>query len=256
MYHFVAWIKFSTQEVAHFLEYIRTGDFSPLKISEKYGPLLSYLSPSFRLEPDLNIRFSAEACFYEHMAGIAQNMSLTQLISRFGNKSFPNIDTARNYQAANQSRRELSDSSTRKARRIEIEHIARSIVIPKLNNQSSKFPVEEQIKITQRITELPRNKKYNSAIEHIIKFMPALSAYAEMLTVSGLDSNRKDHPSDFFDRELLVYALSYSTVFATVDGWIKSLVNLCRQSRFPGIFKFAGSLDDLDSYLDMVVNEI
>ena len=137
-------------------------------------------------------------------------------------------------------------------RRIEQEHIAQLIVIPRLNEQRSELTADQQICITAKVSSLPRSKKYDSAIEHILKFMPALSAYVEMLTVSGYNTNRKDSANDFFDRELIVYGLSYSSVFAAVDRGITELIELSRKSGFPGSFGHVGSLSALKSNVEHI----
>lgn len=243
------------KEIDHFLEYLRTDHFSPLSTSDKYGSLLSYLVPKFKLGSDQDRQSYKQQRLCENLAGITKNISLTQLISLLGAHSFPNVDTARGYQAASRSLREAMGSVT-KIRRVEIENIAQTIIIPKLNAKRSKLPIQEQLIVMQRVKKLPQNKKYGSSIEHILKFMPALSAYIEMLVATGLDTNRKDNPNDFFDREILVYGLSYSTIFASIDSWISSLVNYCRKSKYPGIFAFSGSLSELDQNIDIVENEI
>lgn len=99
---------------------------------------------------------------------------------------------------------------------------------------------------------LPKSKKYGSAIEHILGFMPALSAYVETLVLSGLDTNRKDSSNDFFDRELFVYGLSYSEIFSAVDKWICSLASLTKRHKYPSVFQFVGNLDDLDRALEEI----
>src|SRR3546814_1400428 len=64
---------------------------------------------------------------------------------------------------------------------------------------------------------LPRSKRYDSTIEHMLQFMPALAAEVEVNAISGMDPTRHDSPNDFLDRELLIYALAYSGTFAAID---------------------------------------
>jgi len=242
-------------EIASFLEYMRTGKFSPLTTFEKFGSLFSYLAPGFKIESQPNDIPLFDSKFYEHFSSVVKNLKLTQLISMLGEKSFPNVGTARNQQATNQARRKIAGNSIEKARRIEIEWIAKNIVIPRFNKQRSKLPIEEQFKILQSVNKLPKTKKYGSAIEHIINFMPAIYALAETYTISALDPNRKDHPNDFFDCQILIYGLSYSAIFSAIDGWIASLVRTSRErSKFPGFFNFAGSLDELDRNIDSMLH--
>lgn len=239
------------KEVSHFLDYLRSGVFSPLSTSEKFGSLLSYLSPSFFLKPGPNFESNEEQKLYQHCAGLTQQLSLTQLISMLGERSFPKVDTARDFQANNKARREAY-GSVGKMRRIEIEHIANKVVLPKLLEKKDKLSLAEQVFVTNKIMQLPRNRKYDSAIEHVLRFMPALSAYIEVLVASGLDTNRKDNQHDFFDREVLVYGLSYASLFSAIDSWIGSLVKFCKKSMFSGIVDFAGDLNELNMKLEKI----
>jgi hypothetical protein len=72
---------------------------------------------------------------------------------------------------------------------------------------------------------------------------------AEPLTAfyNGLD---RTLTNDFYDREILVYGLSYSTIFAACDGWIESLVTLSREARYPGVFEFSKNLDELSGLIE------
>jgi len=237
-------------EIAHFIEYLCTDKFSPLTTYEKYGPILSYLASSFGFESEdeeNDIKFKT---MYEHLEKITQNMSLTHLISMLGEQSCPNMNTPA-YQQTAQNRLKDTNGNLSKARRIETEIILKDIFLPKLKEQCSKFPLDKRLKITCRINELPRSKKYNSAIEHVLNFTPALSAYVEVLTLSGLDPNRKDSANDFFDRELLIYGLSYPTIFASTDKWVYSLIKLAeKEKNYPVLFKFAHDLDQLEQHID------
>ena len=110
--------------------------------------------------------------------------------------------------------------------------------------------ISERLRITSKIDALPRSRRYGSAIEHLLRFTPALAALVEVQTISGLDITRKNSPNDFFDRELLIYALSYSGSFAAIDRWISNLVALSRQGRYSSFYEFANSLEALNSLLD------
>ncbi len=239
-------------EIAHFIEYLYSGKFSPLTTSEKYGPILSYLGSEFEFESEENgIKFKT---IYEHLEKIIRNISLTQLISMLGEQSCPSMNTPK-YQQTTQNRLKDTNDSRSKARRIETEIIAKDIFLPIFKKQCLTFSLDKQLEITYRINKLPRSKKHNTVIEYILNFTPALSAYVEVLTLSCLDPNRKDSNNDFFDRELLIYGLSYPTIFASTDGWIYSLIELVRKERhYPLFFKFAHNLDQLEQHIDSLVS--
>src|SRR3546814_3418286 len=76
----------------------------------------------------------------------------------------------------------------------------------------------------------------------MLQFMPALAAEVEVNAISGMDPTRHDSPNDFFDRELLIYALAYSGTFAAIDKWLASLVSHSRRDGFPAFYAYAASL--------------
>src|SRR3546814_2970492 len=88
----------------------------------------------------------------------------------------------------------------------------------------------DRVLVSSKIVGLPRSKRYDSTIEHMLQFMPALAAEVEVNAISGMDPTRHDSPNDFFDRELLIYALAYSGTFAAIDKWLASLVSHSRRS--------------------------
>lgn len=244
------------REVSHFLSYLLDGQFLPLEPGERYGTLLSYLSHSFFLKPSPDPSEYVSRHLYKHLSETICSISLTGFINLLGEYSFPNVNRTSNYQEANLNRRRISRGSNEKMRRIEQEYVANSILIPKLNAQRTKLPIDQQLYIVAKVNALPRDKQYDSAVSHILKFMPALSAYVEMLTVSGYDVNRKDKPNDFFDREFLVYGLSYSSIFVTLDGWVTNLIELCRKNRFPGSLGYVGSISALRACVEKIEMQI
>src|SRR3546814_3797955 len=90
----------------------------------------------------------------------------------------------------------------------------------------------DRVLVSSKIVGLPRSKRYDSTIEHMLQFMPALAAEVEVNAISGMDPTRHDSPNDFFDRELLIYALAYSGTFAAIDKWLASLVSHSRRDVF------------------------
>jgi hypothetical protein len=236
------------REVAHLINYLLTREFSPLHPSDKFGPMLSYMDKGVAL----NIDFSSsnKEAVQQQLDCVIQNMSITQLVIRLGDQSSPNVDTRGCYQAGSKARAQFVGKSKSKALRVEQEDAARRILIPKFNVQRRRHPMSDQLIMVERMELMPLSKKYGDATGHILNFMPALHAYVQMLTASGFDLNRKDKANDFYDREILVYGLSYSTIFAACDGWIESLVTLSREARYPGVFEFSKNLDELSGLIE------
>lgn len=130
-------------------------------------------------------------------------------------------------------------------KRIEQQSVAESIIVPRINKIRSILPMEQQLYITEKINQLPKNKNTGTCLEHIFGFLPALSSYVRILTASGLDINRKDPMNDFFDKELLIYGLSYSSQFVAIDRWITRLVSLAKEDGDLGFLAYSGSLSEL-----------
>src|SRR3546814_6193102 len=113
----------------------------------------------------------------------------------------------------------------------------------------------DRVLVSSKIVGLPRSKRYDSTIEHMLQFMPALAAEVEVNAISGMDPTRHDSPNDFFDRELLIYALAYSGTFAAIDKWLASLVSHSRRDGFPAFYAYAASLAELEHRLDAIRSE-
>jgi hypothetical protein len=239
-------------EVACFIEYLLTGTFRPLRWSEKFGPVLSYIDKKVALNIDFDLSPDDKHSIAKQIAATMQSLSLTKLISMLGDQSSPTVDTRGAYQSSSRARLEIAGKSKAKALRIEQEDAARRILIPKINFQRRRLAISDQTIVVQRMELLEKRKKYGDALDHVLGFMPALSAYVHMLTVSGFDPNRIDSPNDFYDREILVYGLSYSTVFAAFDSWIASLIGLSRSAGYPGFFEFAKDSNDLHLQLESI----
>lgn len=243
-------------EITNFLNYILKGDFHPLPAISIYGPLQSYLSDKIGITPSSDVPPDEQRRQLIHIFGLLERMGVSEYVRLTGGNSCITPQFDGRIQQANINRRKLAGASTARARRIEQENIARRIVVPKLNKVTRKLPIQSRIEVVKKLDKLPKSRRYKSAIEHVLKFCPALSAYVETMTLSGLDVSRKENPNDFFDRELLVYGLSYPSVFVSFDGWIKSLVDKALQNGVLGGLAFSDSLATLGMQLDVIENEI
>jgi hypothetical protein len=236
-------------EIDHLIKYALTGNYEHLSVGELFGPLLSYLAPSFKIEYPYSNITDEERGITESISKLVQSTQLTALMAMIGERSSPGPKTAPNYKDKNIERRNITKGDQQKMRRIEIEDVARSIVIPKLNKRRSMLPIETQIQVVNAVSNFPRSKKYDSAIEYMLGFLPMISSYIHVLTISGYDINRKDTENDFYDREIAIYGLSYASVFAAKDKWIRHLMKLAKADGSIGSLSYVGSLSELRTRL-------
>jgi hypothetical protein len=101
------------REIAHFLEYMLTDQFTPLAASEKFGSLLSYLYPTFSIIPGPDPQEPEAQKLYEHLSELVRDMSLTELIKILGTASFPGLKSPPKYQVTNIKRRETAKKAAK-----------------------------------------------------------------------------------------------------------------------------------------------
>lgn len=239
-------------EIENFLKYIIDGEFKPLAHYQLFGPFLSYLTPSYSLEFQNNVLTQEQHEICRLIDNEIQSLSFTKFMTMIGENSSPKITKPQNYQSANIERRKLAKSSKKTLMRIEIESIAKSIIIPKLNKKRSELPLETQLLVADKISKLPKSKKYGSAIEYMLSFLPIISSYIHILTISGYDINRRNSENDFYDIEILIYGLSYASVFSAADKWIKHLMKLALREGNIGALCYAGSFQELKQKLKLI----
>lgn len=233
-------------EVDAFLGYLLSGQIKPLGTNEKFAPVLGYLAPAYELD-DIGATPSHTT---DLLHTSIRSVRLTTLIRMLGEKSSPPFPDGCLMSSASIQRRKIAGDSIQRARRMEMEKIARRVVLPLIQEKFQAMKARDRTLVSSRLLGLPRSRRYGSAIEHMLHFMPTLSAEVEVHTVSGMDITRQDSPNDFFDRELLIYALAYSGTFAAIDRWMTSLVHQSRRGGFPATYAHAASLAELERQLD------
>ncbi len=67
-------------------------------------------------------------------------------------------------------------------------------------------------------------------------------AFVEVMTISGLDTNRGDSMNDFYDREMMINPLAYGDVVVSQGRWIKSMMARNPQHLTNPKLKFFGEL--------------
>ncbi len=238
-----------TNEIDSFLQFLIEGTYHPLCNNKLFGPFLSYLSPSYRIYFESNKLSKDQQEMACMISQEIDKLPLTQFMGMIGENSSPKVSSKLKYQDANIERRNFTKGGKPKMKRVETEHVARSIVIPKLNKQRAKLSIATQLNIVEKVQNLPKSKKYGSAIEYILPYLPIISAYINVNTISGYDINRKDSENDFYDREIMIYGLSYPSIFAAADKWIKHLMHVAHEEGDIGALCFAGDLQELEAKL-------
>lgn len=113
------------------------------------------------------------------------------------------------------------------------------------------------MKVIAALDRLPKNKRFCDAIEGVLRYLPAVSAYVDVLTISGYDPSKKDSMNSFFDCEFLVYGLSYASAFCAKDSGMAEIVRVSAKERQHfGASAFLVSLDELEAYLGTLSAEI
>lgn len=136
-----------TNEIDKFLQYLIEGTYHPLRNNTLFGPVLSYLAASYQLDfgnNNLSEDQQQLACIINKEL---EKLSLTRFMSMLGENSSPKISSKLKYKDANIERRNFTKGSKPKMKRVETEHVAKSIVIPKLNKQRAKLPIATQLKV-------------------------------------------------------------------------------------------------------------
>src|SRR3546814_19265740 len=128
-----------------------------------------------------------------------------------------------------------------------MESIARRLVIPLIKEKCESMNMRDRVLVTSKIVGLPRNRRYDSAIEHMLQFMPTLAAEVEVNAISGMDPTRRDSHNDFFERERLIYAMAHSGPFAAIDKWLTILAGSYRLGGILPISWLASSLAVFES---------
>ncbi len=240
--------QLASYEVDAFLAYLLGNPIKPLGTKEKFAPLLGYLAPAYE--------FTGAEAVAPHITHLLHSsvcsIGLTSLVRMLGENSSPPFPDRYHMEAASIRRREVAGNSIQRARRLEMESIARRVVLPLIKEKCESMNARDRVFVSSRIASLPRSKRYDSAIEHMLQFMPSLAARVEVNAISGMDTTRHDSHNDFFDRELLIYALAYSGTFAAIDKWLASLVRQSRHGGFPAFYAYAASLAELEHRLDSI----
>jgi len=165
----------------------------------------------------------------------------------------PKMDVSR-YSEIWRERRDFTKGNRNKMRRIEEEYAASAMILPRLNRLRALFPIPLQEKYSRHIHSVPKDN-YGGALGHILKELPSLNNYIEVMTVAGLDPNKKPRINDFHDIEMMIVPLTYSDVFVSEDKWIRHLINQLSNSSNKNRATYIDSFAGLGEYLESVREE-
>jgi hypothetical protein len=239
-----------TKELQNFIFKFSKAGRKILERSEVLAPVSAYLSSQGKIH------------FPEGWSEESSNRLVTYLQSRLGSMTVSELvelhkgktrgavpeDSQAYYSRAWKERWKVTKGVRGRMRRIEEEKIAQAIIIPRINAMRAVLPTPLQLKFLQWMRSLPKDR-YGGVLTSILPELPAIRNEIEMLTVAGLDPNRKPTMNDFLDVEEIAVPLAYAEVFVARDKWIRNLL-----SRRSGILTwnkclFIGSLGSFDSFL-------
>lgn len=220
---FVSTNEVLTVEVECFIQSILTGE--PLSIPRRalLVPFVSYLSTNSQIEfPESWLAENREkfmSLFTERM----KVMTVTNFVD-MAKAYFPKPERKipPPFSQVHKRRAEYTKGDKKKAWWVEAHSIMTSMVLPKLNAIRSKLPIQSQLAILAAINCLPQDG-FKSRIIALFERMPSLFVRTEVMTLSGLDTNRKDSMRDFYDLEMLDIPFAYSDAFASQDRWLRHI---------------------------------
>jgi predicted nucleic acid-binding protein len=244
------------KEIDNFIVYILYDNYESLSVNDIYAPLLGYLSKGYSIAFPEEFPKGEVSKFSDHICGVVERMSLMYLLKMIGDKPPRERDIPPAFSQENIERRKLAKGSKSRMRRIAQENVVKNFILPRLNKKRSLLTIEKQLYFVERMKQLPRSKKYGSALEYILPSMPALNSYAEVSTVCGYDINRNDSMNDFYDKEIMFYGLAYSNVFVSIDKWVKDLMRNHVDSSLRARVTYFATLREFKSYLDKMYADV
>jgi len=213
-----------TAEVRQYLRNILNNGEEKLPVRELLVPVVSYLSSDSVLEfsdwwSEENRRKATDL-----LRSAKRAVTVTQLIE-MSKDGLPRPERSEPPPYADTLRRraDYAKGNRKKAWLVEAYSIFWSTVLPKLNNLRSLLPIDDQIKIVAAGAQLPLDG-FGSRLVPLFERLPSLLVRAEVMTLSGFDTGRKDAMRDFYDTEMLITPFTYSHAFASEDRWIRHIV--------------------------------
>src|SRR3546814_18816628 len=96
-----------------------------------------------------------------------------------GENSSPPFPGRYHMAAASIRRREIAGNSIKRARRVEMESIARRVVLPLVKEKCEPMTARDRVLVSSQIVGLPRSNRSDMTIDNTMQFMPSLAAEFE-----------------------------------------------------------------------------
>ena len=145
-------------------------------------------------------------------------------------------------------RREISKGNRKEAREIEKYSVLRSELVPNLINYVAQLDPLPSSR-ARNLIEAYVFSLEEKAGEILLKKIPSLRRYAEVLTITALDDSLKMSPNHMMDVENMIIPPIYSNVFVARDRWVKAMMSdMTMQSTNKAQCLF--SIKELISYCD------
>ena len=210
-------------EVEFFIKSILTGKLVSIPRRALLVPFVSYLSTYSQIEFPESWTVENREKFISLFTEQMKVLTITDFINMAKvHLPRPERKIPPPFSQAYQRRAEYTKGDKKKAWLVEAHSIMTSMVIPKLNVIRSKLPIQSQLVVLAAINCLPQDG-FMSSIIALFERMPSQFVRTEILTLSGLDTNRKDSMNDFYDLEMMVVPFAYSDAFASQDRWLRHI---------------------------------
>lgn len=213
-----------TLEVWRFLQNLLNQRDDRVSPSDVLVPLISYLSSGSSLAFDDSWSAEDRQRCTELWASVLQTVTVSELIRTMDNLPCPERAEPPNFSETLRRRAAFAKGDKTKAWLAEALSVVSSTVLPIIDRLCSRMPSHDQRKLEMATASLPYDR-FRSRIVPLLERLPSLLVRAEVMTVSGFDTNRKDTMNDFYDKEILGVPFTYSHAFASEDRWIRHIVH-------------------------------
>jgi hypothetical protein len=217
--------------------------------TDLFVPVMAFLSSHAELAfpdsfPDDNIKTLSK-----FLTDKLSQMTVVELVDLLKSKLPLRIETdLSGYSRTWKERRDLAKGNRSSMRRVEEEHIARTVILPRLNKLRGMLPLSIQEKYLRYVRSLPKDR-YDGTLGSILKDLPSINNLIDVMTVAGLDVNLKPRINHYHDMEMMIVPLTYSNVFVSEDKWIRHLLGQLNGTTHRKRAVYLDSFDRLETFL-------
>jgi len=241
---FTIWGK----EVGSFFNSILSGSDPKLKLTDLYTPFIGHLETdlSFDLPDDIG---KQDLHFYlEQLKSKVKKTTLPKFVAWSieddvlipeGQSDKLNAEWKLAYRYAKGNRQKIKTANQ--------EFVISHFFLPGLRNYLGSLDSSQLARVEQYSSSLPKDST-GMAFAPIIKKMPALRNFWELVSYAPLDNQRNFTMNDLYDIEHIVIPLAYSAALASQDKWMNHLVKMTKLEGINGC-SYIPKLKDLHAYL-------